>query len=320
MAFWLQDDVSVQDQFLLKNPMCHARCRNAYTNWKTVEQKSRTKLQKQLQAESCQESHQEKYLAIVLATRPTNCYNINVVGDRYDIDPSKSLKLEERTNHNNSADLSTAYDIQHRLPIPQWKSFIANNSNKASLLNFTAVSWIKNAHSLPQGFRLIVEGMMKDSGKSVLLSSTAVVDIPELSSASHEEADTRIFCHLQYAVQHHGYQRAVIQAADSDIILMALYHTVHIIGLKELWIQKAQKFLPCHEIAQNVAIKTNMNASLITSILLTVYILTGCDTVSYPYRRGKKSIWNCPLLQRAAETPCRLWCFWKCPHQCLWYF
>ena len=146
-------------------------------------------------------------------------------------------------------------------------------------------------------------GMMKDSGKSVLLSSTAVVDIPELSSASHEEADTRIFCHLQYAVQHHGYQRAVIQAADSDIILMALYHTVHIIGLKELWIQKAQKFLPSHEIAQNVAIKTNMNASLITSILLTVYILTGCDTVSYPYRWGKKKAFETALYCKEQLKP-----------------
>ena len=59
VAFGLQDDVSVQDQFLFKNPMCHARCRNAYTNRKTVEQKSRAKLQKRGQAESCQESHQE---------------------------------------------------------------------------------------------------------------------------------------------------------------------------------------------------------------------------------------------------------------------
>ena len=304
VAFWLQDDVSAQDQFLLKNPMCHARCKNAYTNRKTVEQKSRAKLQKWGQAESGQQSHQEKYLAIMLATRPTNCYSISVVGDRNDIDPSKSLTLEERTKRNKSAGLSKPYDIQDRLPIPQCKSFIANNSNKASLLNFIAVSWIKNAQSLPQGFRLILGGMIKESGKSVLLTSTAVVDILELSCASHEEADTRIFCHLQYAVRHHGYQRAVIQAADTDIILMALYHTVRIVGLQELWVQKAQKFLPCHKIAQNLAIKTNMDASLITSVLLSVYILTGCDTVSYPYRRGKKkSIWNCPFIAKNSWNP-----------------
>ena len=239
----------------------------------------------------------------MLATRPTNCYSISVVGDRNDIDPSKSLTFEERTKRNKSAGLSKPYDIQDRLLIPQWKSFIANNSNKASLLNFIAVSWIKNVQSLPQGFRLILGGMIKESGKSVLLTSTAVVDILELSCASHEEADTRIFCHLQYAVRHHGYQRAVIQAADTDIILMALYHTVRIVGLQELWVQKAQKFLPCHKIAQNLAIKTNMDASLITSVLLSIYILTGCGTVSYPYHRGKKKAFETALYCKEQLKP-----------------
>jgi len=77
---------------------------------------------------------QEKYLAIMLATKPTNCDSISVVGNRYDVDPSKSLKLEERLKRDKSAGLSKTYDIQDRLPIPHWKNFIANNANKAALL------------------------------------------------------------------------------------------------------------------------------------------------------------------------------------------
>lgn len=45
-VFRLHDDVSAKDQLLLKNPLCHVRCRNAYTNRKTVDQKCRAKLQK----------------------------------------------------------------------------------------------------------------------------------------------------------------------------------------------------------------------------------------------------------------------------------
>ena len=174
------------------------------------------------------------------------------------------------------------------MKIPQWKHFITRNENKAALLNFIAESWIKNAHRLPQGFQLILGGMLKNPGRAVLLTSNGVIDVPELSCTNHEEADTRIFCHLVYAVQHRGYQRVVIRATDSDIILMAIYHTVRITDLQELWIQKLHKFLPCHEIAQNLALKTNVGTLLITSVLLSIYILTGCDTVSYPYRRGKK--------------------------------
>ena len=94
---------------------------------------------------------------------------------------------------------------------------IANNANKAALLNFIAESWVENARSLPQGFKLILGGTLKDPGKAVLLTTTETAVVPELSCLSHEEADTRIFSRLLYAVQRCGYQRAVIQATDSDI-------------------------------------------------------------------------------------------------------
>ena len=70
------------------------------------------------------------------------------------------------TNQSNSknvwkvTDLSKTYDIQDRSPIPHWKNVIANNANKAALLNFIAESWMENARSLPQGFKLILGGML----------------------------------------------------------------------------------------------------------------------------------------------------------------
>lgn len=249
------------------------------------------------------EELQQKYLTILLATKPTNCDSISVVGDRYDVDSSKSLKLEERMKRDKPAGPGKTYDIQDRLPIPQWKNFIAHHPNKAALLNFIATSWMKNAHLLPQGFKLVLGGMLRDPGKTVLVSTTETTVVPELCCSSHEEADTRIFCHLLYAVQKFGCQKAVIQATDSDVILMGVYHAVRITGLQELWIRKANKFLACHEIAENIAVRHELPPLLITSVMLSVYILTGCDTVSYPYRRGKKRAFDLAMLHTEKLRP-----------------
>ena len=48
------------------------------------------------------------------------------------------------------------------------------------------------------------------------------------------------FTHLAYCVQHYGYSHAVIQATDTDILVMAIYHSVRIPGLEELWVQKVR--------------------------------------------------------------------------------
>ena len=175
------------------------------------------------------------------------------------MDPSKSLKLEERIKRSKSVGPSKAYDIQDKLPIPQWKTFISNTDNKAALMNFVAESWIKNVHLLPQEFRLVLGGILRDPERAVVQTSTSVADIPGLSFSSHEEADTMIFRQLKYMVEHFGTKRAVIQSGDTDVILMALYHIVRMVELQELWVQKASVFLPCHELAQRLAVHTSMD-------------------------------------------------------------
>ena len=59
---------------------------------------------------------------------------------------------------------------------------------------------------------------------------------------------------------------------------MALYHITRTVGLQELWVQKGNVFLSCHQIAERLAVHANMDASQITSILMSVYVFTGCDT------------------------------------------
>ena len=103
-------------------------------------------------------------------------------------------------NRRQSQQSTRTYEISDNLAIPQWKSFIANDSNKAALQNYLAVSWEKHMKELPRGFQLIVGGLASDLGKTLLLTAAGSSEIPDLSCTDHEEADTRIFAHISYCV------------------------------------------------------------------------------------------------------------------------
>jgi len=77
-------------------------------------------------------------------------------------------------------------------------------------------------------------------------------------------------------------------ATDTDVILLCLFYIKYLYGLQELWVKKMDIYLPAHTISEALAVKYDVCAEDITSILIGSYILTGCDTVSYPYRRGKR--------------------------------
>ena len=234
---------------------------------------------------------QMKYIEVILAKRPSNCQIISLVGDRYDVEPDKSFKYEERSKRERSIVSSKAYDIHEKLPVPHWKTFVSNKSNKASLLNFLAESWMKDHASIPQVITLFLGGMLLDARRTVAVTSCNVKDVPELSCRIHEEADTRFFGHLYYVAETFDCHQAVLLATDTDIVVIALYYTVRVPGLQELWIHKLNTFLPWHQIVQEIGnIVSNGDILLATSVLLSIHILTGCDTVSYIYRRGKKRV------------------------------
>ena len=65
-------------------------------------------------------------------------------------------------------------------------------------------------------------------------------------------------------------------------------------------------YLPIRAIAVALPVKYAIEAADLTSTLLIMYILTGCDTVSYPYRRGKKRAYKTAVDHLADLLPlCR---------------
>lgn len=141
--------------------------------------------------------------------------------------------------------------------------------------------------SLPAGCALILGGIFSDPGRTVLLSAECQVEVPELSCEKHEQADIRMFAHTAYSVQHLHHKQAVVVATDTDVIMMC-NTTSHTVGLQEQWVKKLDIYLPAHEIAEALIVKYDVEAADISSMLLSTYVLTGCDTVSYLYRRRKK--------------------------------
>ena len=140
-----------------------------------------------------------------------------------------------------------------------------------------------------------------------MLTAEGVSELICLTCPQHEEADTRIFVHAAYSVSNQGCARVVIKAIDTDIAVLGVYHSQRMPGLKELWIQKSvtaqnpdiptSVFLPWHQITD--VLSSKYPEVDITSVVLAAYTIIGCDTVSYPFRIGKKQTLKCALENRA---------------------
>ena len=114
-------------------------------------------------------------------------------------------------------------------------------------------AWAAQYTSLPAGCILILCGLFRDPGRTVLLSADCPVELPELSCEKHEEADTSMFAHIAYSAQHLHNKRSVAVATDKDVIMMSIYYITHMDGLQELWVKKMDIYLPARAIVDVVA-------------------------------------------------------------------
>lgn len=229
---------------------------------------------------------QARYKWKLIQQKPEGCQTIHFVGDRYDFSPTVSLKEEVRVKRGSSRK-EREYEINAAMAIPEWKSFLANPQNKANLLRFIGESWMTDHRGLPQGLHLIIGGILENPGHTVLINNTGCHELPELACTKHEEADTRMFAHLSYSSTQEDCSTGVICSMDSDVFVLAMYYCMRIASLKELWIEKMGMFLPIHTIVQDYSQKLSIDAEELTGILHNIYILTGCDTVSFIFGKSK---------------------------------
>ena len=100
-----------------------------------------------------------------------------------------------------------------------------------------------------------------------------------LMECTHEEADHRIFFHVNYAIKIESYGSVVIASADRDIFVSALHHFYKLkyFDLEQLWFVSIQgnsrTFFPIHGLVHD------LDSDLVEG-LPAIHALTGCDTVS----------------------------------------
>ena len=220
---------------------------------------------------------QESYRRKLMARKPAGCNKVHFVGDRYDFGVM-SLKGDERQRRG-SGKTSSEYVPADTLKIPDWKTFLSNPSNKTNLLKYLSDSWSKS--TVPDGITIVIAV----DAQAVQVSSYGVSILQELYCPTHEEADTRIFAHMAKFPEG---SRVVVQATDTDILMLCLYHYPRLENIEQLWVEKFDTFLPIHDLVNELARTLDKDSLEITETLLVAYVLSGCDSVSYPYKRGKK--------------------------------
>lgn len=208
------------------------------------------------------------YISEALAT----VARVDVVFDVYIRD---SLKLGTREKRGKGVRRKIADDVK----IPSnWKSFLRVDENKTELFAYLA-----HKVSLMTTEKVVV-ATCRDG---VLITANATVDCSTVAPTNQEEADSRIFLHVQNAVNS-GCENVIIRTVDTDVVAIAL-SCFSELNAKELWVAFGTgsnfRMIPIHSIHQNIG-------RVKSSVMHIFHAITGCDTVSFFYGKKKKTMWE----------------------------
>lgn len=248
-----------------------------------------------------------KYADVIIGSKPVEC-DLNVlVGDRYESNVN-CIKEMERMRRSKYTVMSHEFEVQDNIKIPNSKLFLANNNNKARLLKYISEKFYTDHSSLPTNVSVMTTGMAEDSASTTISSMKQSKIVTDLHFSNHSEADSRIFAIVQY-LSNLNYKKVIIQATDTDIFVMALYYATRI-NLNELWIHRFDVYIPIHCIIQKLSTTQNISKITLGNFFLCTYVLSGCDTVSFSFRKGKTYVFktclkyaNDPKLQSILNFP-----------------
>ena len=194
----------------------------------------------------------------------------------FDVYFQASLKSQTRQKRG----VGTRTRITGTTKVPtNWQEFLRVDYNKIELFHFLAefsqTDWI------PDGKVVILT-----CGDDVRIYGSNV-DVTDIVPCSHEEADTRIILHCWHAASC-GMDSVTIRTVDTDVVVLAVSFFLSL-NLRELWINfgtgKNTRLIAVHELSAAIGPRR-------CAALPAFHALTGCDTVSCFYGKGKKSAWS----------------------------
>lgn len=224
-----------------------------------------------------------KYFNVIFSLKPPECDTVVLVGDRYD-NTSFCTKEMERTRRHKTK--GQEFEVQDNIEVPDWQTFFSNNKNKARLLRYISERATHAHVNIPENVKLIVAGMSENNSTTILSSKESTKTLAELELCHHNEADTMIFAIIQFLTTL-KYKRIIIEANDTDIFVLSLYFKCRL-DVQEIWIRRFDVFLPIHTILSLMSV--SQSEQYVSGMLLSAYAITGCDTVSFIFRRGKTNV------------------------------
>ncbi len=213
---------------------------------------------------------------------------VHIVFDRYLPGSVKSQRRDIRSR----GKASHKYLVKGDAFLPQgisWKDFLSVPDNKASLAKYYAEYISEKGTSCTPGLCIYISGQDEDC-KRITASTQSTQSVSALKSNA-EEADTRIVLHAVYAANR-GANSLVVCSPDTDVLVLLVHHrsaincaNIHFMTGKREKLFDNTRFIPVHLVHNSMT-----EAQL--SILLPVFGLSGCDTVSSFRYIGKKKAFN----------------------------
>ena len=195
----------------------------------------------------------------------------------WDVYSSTSLKPGTREQRGSGARRKVTFSTK----VPGYRAaFLRVDQNKQEL--FVEIGKSLQLLELPDEKQLYTT-ILEDCA-----SSPPDQDVSTLAPCNQMEFDSRIVLHVAAATSC-GHRKVIVRTTDSDVVVLpvsafvALEHQI-----EELWvafgIQRRFRYIPIHVIVEELG--TSKAAAL-----PTFHALTGCNTTSALFGKGKKSTW-----------------------------
>lgn len=194
----------------------------------------------------------------------------------FDIYQENSIKAGERLRRMKKDPIHMTISSSMTALPKDMDAFWSSIQNKNQLQKFFQTYTLQHKDRLSR-VTVFLSGMIGE--EALKLQKGQVTEVPELSSTV-EEADERLFIHINHAVKTANVESLLIASSDTDVFVCAIhyYHSVFkSSGLKKLWTLSGKghttRYIPVHDICEVVE-------KQIIEILPAIHSLSGCDTTS----------------------------------------
>ncbi|WAQ94372.1 hypothetical protein MAR_006843, partial [Mya arenaria] len=183
--------------------------------------------------------------------------------------------------------------------------FASNHTIYATFMSIQILTMNRLPTEVEEGFLACLftktEVLLINGGKStpcVIVTTNGCCNQPILDT-NQEEADTVMILHAKYEADR-GSTCIAIHSPDTDVLVLLLHHYQYI-GAAHLCMSTGRvtlhtdgrRFIPVHQLINKLT-KDQLN------ILLSVYCITGCDTTSGFFGKGKRRVFKL-LTERASN-------------------